>query len=158
MVLLPALKPACSSAMIFSRLRLQSAQYDLQQDFAWVTDETYCSVVLALLQVAFLGKYDDQGLGPRGWDHSPVCQILLQIVVRAVITSSPPAWTSCAWMLSTPADFPVMTELQPPLLCKVLVGRPLSLSGDSSLLMHLHWFCDCTAESSILSRTDRTVM
>ena len=52
---------------------------------AWVTDEAYRSVVLALLQVAFLGKCDDLGLGPRV-GHSPVCQILLQIVVRAVIT------------------------------------------------------------------------
>ena len=46
----------------------------------------------------------------KGWvhgaGHSPVCQILLPIVVRAVITSSPSAWTSSAWMLSTPADFP----------------------------------------------------
>ena len=33
--------------------------YDLQHDFAWVTDEAYCSVVLALLQVASLGKCDD---------------------------------------------------------------------------------------------------
>ena len=41
----------------------------------------------------------------HGVGHSPVCQILLQIVVRAVITSSPPAWTSSAGMLSTPADF-----------------------------------------------------
>ena len=31
-----------------------------------MADETYHSVVLALLQVAFLGKYDDQGLGPWG--------------------------------------------------------------------------------------------
>ena len=54
-VLLPALKPACSSKMIFSA----HVQYDLQHDFAWLTDEAYCSVVLALLQVAFLGKYDD---------------------------------------------------------------------------------------------------
>ena len=42
----------------------------------------------------------------NGVGHSPVCQILLQIVVRAVITSSPPNWTSSAGMLSTPADFP----------------------------------------------------
>ena len=42
----------------------------------------------------------------HGVGHSPVCQILLQILVRAVITSSPPAWTSFAGMLSTPADFP----------------------------------------------------
>ena len=46
---------------------LQSVQYDLQHDFAWVTDEAYCPVVLALLQVAFLGKCDDQGLGLWGW-------------------------------------------------------------------------------------------
>ena len=41
------------------RLWLQSVQYDLQNDFAWVPHEAYCSVVLALLQVAFLGKCDD---------------------------------------------------------------------------------------------------
>ena len=58
MVLLPALKPLFSSAMIFS-MWLQSVQYDLQHDLAWVTDEAYCSVVLALLQVAFLEKCDD---------------------------------------------------------------------------------------------------
>ena len=28
------------------------------------------------------------------------------VTVRAVITSSPPAWTSSAGVLSTPADFP----------------------------------------------------
>ena len=42
----------------------------------------------------------------HGAGHSPVCQILLQIVVRAVITSSPPAWINSAGMLLTPADFP----------------------------------------------------
>ena len=49
------------------RLWLLSVQYDLQHDFALMTDEAYCSVVLALLQVAFLGEPDDQGLGPQGW-------------------------------------------------------------------------------------------
>ena len=39
----------------------------------------------------------------QGVGHSPVCQILLQIVVRVVITSSPPAWTSSGEMLLTPA-------------------------------------------------------
>ena len=52
---------SCSEASLFFgddllRLWLQSVQYDLQHDFAWVTDEAYCSVVLALLLVAFLGK------------------------------------------------------------------------------------------------------
>ena len=58
-VLFPALKPACSSAMILSACGFNLVQYDLQHDFAWVTDEAYCPVVLALLQVAFLGKCDD---------------------------------------------------------------------------------------------------
>ena len=53
MVRLPALKPD------LLRLWLQSVQYYLQLDFAWVTDEADCSKVLALLQVAFLGKCDD---------------------------------------------------------------------------------------------------
>ena len=52
------------------RLWLLSVQYDLQHDFAWVTDEVYCSVVLALLQVAFLGKCDGQRLGLQGCPFS----------------------------------------------------------------------------------------
>ena len=47
----------------------------------------------------------------KDWVHgSPVCQILLQIVVRAVITSSPPVWISSAGKLSTPADFPFFND------------------------------------------------
>ena len=34
----------------------------------------------------------------------------LQIVVRTLFTSSPPAWTSSAGMLSTPADFPFFND------------------------------------------------
>ena len=45
----------------------------------------------------------------KDWVHrfgpSSECQILLQIVVRAVIMCFPPAWTNSAGMLSTPADF-----------------------------------------------------
>ena len=67
--------PSCSEACLFfsndlHRLRFQSAQHDLQDDFAWVTDEDDRSVVLALPQVAFLEKCDDQGLGPQGWPFS----------------------------------------------------------------------------------------
>ena len=46
----------------------------------------------------------------HGVGHSPVCQILLRIVVRVVITSSPPAWISSAGMLSTRADFPFFND------------------------------------------------
>ena len=56
--------PSCSEACLFFSnyllsLWLQSVRYDLQHDFAWVTDEADCLVVLALLQVAFPGKCDD---------------------------------------------------------------------------------------------------
>ena len=43
--------------------------------------------------------------------HSPVFQILLQIVVKMSIMASPPAWTYSARMLSTPADFPIFSAL-----------------------------------------------
>ena len=89
----------------------------------------------------------------HGVGHSPVCQILLQIVLKEVITSSPPALASSAGVLSsTPADFlSSMIELQPPLLCEEWGGHLLCLSGDSPVLMDLHWPCDCTAQCNILS-------
>ena len=40
-------------------------QYDLQHDFAWVTDNADRSVALALLQAANLGKRDDY----KDWVH-----------------------------------------------------------------------------------------
>ena len=46
----------------------------------------------------------------HGVGHSPVCQTLLQIIVRAMITSSPLTWTSSAGMLSTLADFPFISN------------------------------------------------
>ena len=71
------------------RLPLQSVQYDLQHDFAYMPDESDRSAVLALLQVALLGTVTTKDWVHRA-GHSTVCQILLQIVVRAVITSPPP--------------------------------------------------------------------
>ena len=55
---------SCSETCLFFsddllNLLLQSVQYDLQHDFAWVADEADHSVVLALLQVTFLRKCDD---------------------------------------------------------------------------------------------------
>ena len=52
---------SCSEAHLFFSddllpLWLHSIQHDLQLDFAWVVDEADCSVFLALLQVALLGK------------------------------------------------------------------------------------------------------
>ena len=56
--------PSCSEACLFFGddllcLWFQSVQYDLQHDFAWMADKTDRSLVLALLQVAFLRKCDD---------------------------------------------------------------------------------------------------
>ena len=88
----------------------------------------------------------------QGVGHSPVCQILLQIVVRKVITSSPSAWTSSAGMLLTPADFPFFNDCTAASTSlRRMGGHPLRLSGDSPVLMDLHWPCSCTAQSSILS-------
>ena len=55
--------PTCSEACLFFsddvlRLWVQSVQCDLQHDVALMTGEADCSVVLALLQVAFLEKCD----------------------------------------------------------------------------------------------------
>ena len=70
------------SALLFSIdflcLWLQSVQYDLQHDFARMADEADRSVVLALLQVAFLRKCDDQGLGPRGWPFSCLSDLVAE--------------------------------------------------------------------------------
>ena len=46
----------------------------------------------------------------HGVGHSPVCQTLLQIVVRAVITFSPPAWTSSAGMEISAEKTKLMTN------------------------------------------------
>ena len=55
MVLRPALNPACSSAIISSVLGLSLFKI-ISHDFARMTDEADSSVVLAELQVAFLGS------------------------------------------------------------------------------------------------------
>ena len=73
--------PSCSEAcLIFSDdllcLWLQAFQYDLQHDYAWMTDEADRSVVLTLLQVAFLWKCDDKGLGPRGWPFPSLVDLI----------------------------------------------------------------------------------
>ena len=67
--------PSCSEACLFFcndllSLRLQSVQHDLQHDLDWIADKVDRSVVLALLQVAFLGKCVNQGLGPQGGPFS----------------------------------------------------------------------------------------
>ena len=84
------------------RLWLQTVQYDFQHDF----DEAGCSVVMALLQVAFFGKYDNEGLGPPCWSFSS----LPYLIADCCESSDNTLFTSSAWMLSTPADFPLFND------------------------------------------------
>ena len=65
-VLLPALNPACSSAIISSAWGLKPIQDDFQHDFARITDKADSSLVLAELQVALSRKCNNQRLSPRG--------------------------------------------------------------------------------------------
>ena len=46
----------------------------------------------------------------QGVGHSPVCQILLQVMSNISIMASPPAWTSSDGMLSTPAGLPFFSN------------------------------------------------
>ena len=65
-----------------------------------MTDEVDRSVVLALLQVAFLGKCDD-GLGPRGWPFSRLPDLVADCCDRCTICLEPRAIKGS---LSKPGD------------------------------------------------------
>ena len=84
MVLLPTLKAFLFVSNNLLHSQLQSVQYDLQHDFAWMADVAYHSGVLALLQAAFLGKCPSTEFKRL---VILICRILPQIVVRAVTTS-----------------------------------------------------------------------
>ena len=109
-VLLPSLKPACSSAMSFS-----ACGFNL---FSMIFSMTLLLWLMRLTvryfwrccRLPFAGSVMTKDW-VHGVGHSPVCQILLKIVLRTVITSSLPAWTSSAEMLSTPTDFPFLQWL-----------------------------------------------
>ena len=103
--LLSALKPVCSSAIIFS-----ACGFDL---FSIIFSITLLGWLMRLIvrkfwqcwRLPFLGSVMSKEW-VHGVGHSPVCQIVLQVVVRAVIISFPPHWTSSAGMLLTQADVP----------------------------------------------------
>ena len=69
--------------------------------------------------------------------HSDVCQVLLQVVAKVMTTSSPPAWTSSARMLSTPADFPFFNDWT---AASTFLPKMEWLSlGQFSTVIELHW-------------------
>ena len=114
-----------------------------------MTDEADRSVVWYYRRLPFLGS-----VMTKDWVHrvgrSPDYQILMQIVVKAVITSCPTAWTSSDGIMSAPADFPFFSGCTAVSTSLRRMGSSfLCLSGDSSVLMDFNWLC--TAQSSIRS-------
>ena len=87
----------------------------------------------------------------HGVGHFPVYQILLQIVVRAMITSSQHGWTSSAGTLSTPADFLFFSGCTAASTSLRRMGWSSSVSarGQSSTT-DPHRPCDHTAKRSTL--------
>ena len=70
----------------------------------------------------------------HGTGHFPICQILLQIVFDS-------SWLPFLQWLYCSLYF----------FCEGWSGRPLCMSGNSSVLIDPRWPCACTAQSSILS-------
>ena len=73
-------EPSLFFSNYFFSLRFKPIQDDFQHDFARMTDEADSSVVLAELQVHFLGSVIISNW-IHGVGHSPVLQILLQFSV-----------------------------------------------------------------------------
>ena len=67
MELLPALKPACYSAMIFSAFDWCLLMMIFNMNLVWMADKAVDSVVLAQLQSCFLWESDNQRFSPFGW-------------------------------------------------------------------------------------------
>ena len=59
----------------------------------------------------------------HGVGQSPVCQILLQIAVRMLVTASLPACINSAGMLTTPADFPFFKDLTAASISSRRIGK-----------------------------------
>ena len=78
--------------------------------------------------------------------HSPVFQILLQIVVRMSVMAPPFAWTNSAGMLSTPVDFPIFSALTAASTSSLHL-----VSVGSQVLMGPHQSHSCKGLSSTLS-------
>ena len=81
-----------------------------------MADEANRSIVPVLLQVAFPGKCDDQGLDPRGWPFACLSDFVADCHDSGDYVLS--GRTSPAGMLSTPAhSLSSVIVLQLPLLC-----------------------------------------
>lgn len=63
--------PSAKASLFFGqdllRLAFKSVQNDFKHDFAWMANEAYGPVVLALTKVIFLWQWNNKGLGPFVW-------------------------------------------------------------------------------------------
>ena len=84
----------------------------------------------------------------HGMGHSPVCQILLQILCKALITESPPACTSSPGKLSIPGDFPSLSDFTAASTSSLKIDY-FAVSVTSVTYGHLQ-LCGCTVLQSIV--------
>ena len=140
-------KPSLFFSKYFFSLGFKPIQDNFQHHFAGMTDETDSSIVLEELQVALFRVCNNHGVG-----HSPVLQILLQISVKTFIMVSPPACTSSAGILSTPADFPFFSDTTAISTSSRRIGRRSASGGWLQPRQHcLNNSHTCTVLSNILS-------
>ena len=73
---LPCRNPVCSCAVSIC-LHSYPFQYDPKKDLACVGNKSNCSVICTLLEIAFLGKWDECGECPFLWPLTsfPDCHI-----------------------------------------------------------------------------------
>ena len=108
-VLRPGLKPACSSPVIVS-----AWGFNL---FSKIFNITFLAWLIRLIvrwfwhccRLPFFGRVITSDWVQQG-GHSPVCQILLQMLRSASVMVSPPAWSSSVGVLSTPQLFPDLSD------------------------------------------------
>ena len=108
-VLHPGRKPACSSSMIFSASGFRR--------FGMIFSLTLLGWLIRLMVRKFWNSCKLPFFGrvmTRDWvhgvGHSPVRQILLQIISRALTMASPLCLSSYVGILSSPADFPFFSD------------------------------------------------
>ena len=141
----------------------------LQMCFVWSIDHSlfvWANVVLEEIKVMIMHQWKEWVLGgPNPWlSHYPRKATFSRTRTTERLASSATQaklywrshWTDwrqvvlgCRRLQLT--FLSSVITLQPPLLCEGWGGLPLCLPGDSSVLMDVHWPCNCTAQSSILS-------
>ena len=150
-VLLPALKPACSSAMIFSAcasiyLIWSSAWLCLGDWWGLLFGSSGTAAGCLSWEVWWL-RTGSMGLAIL-LSAKSCCRLSWERWLHPLHLLGPVLLGCCRLQLTSLSS---MIILQPPLLCEGWGGHPLCLSAYNSVLMDLHGPCGCTTQSSIPS-------